>query len=301
MLSNTSGFYTTAIGQRALYSSTTAYNNTASGYVALYRTTGQSKTASGSAALYSNTTGDGNTASGAGALYSNTTGGYNIELGSSAGASNATGSYNIHIGNSGANESYTTRIGTSGSQTRTFIAGIRGATTASGAVNVVIDANGQLGTVSSSRRFKEDIRDMGQMSARLLDLHPVVYRYRAEAQAGERPLQYGLIAEEVEQVFPELVAYGADGRVETVQYHVLGALLLNELKKQNAMVKAQQAQLATQQARFDEQQKFIAAQQKVLSQMQERMARIEQATTHAALRNGELTETFSLLKVSQTP
>ena len=285
LFSNTAGFSNTASGVNALLSNTTGFSNTASGVSALQsNTTGLSNTASGVSALQSNTTGGGNTASGASALFSNTTGNNNIALGAAAGTTNTTGSFNIHIGNGGAIESNTIRIGTTGNQTRAFIAGIRGVTTASSAIPVVIDANGQLGTVSSSRRFKEDIRDMGEMSARLLDLHPVVYHYTAETQAGERPLQYGLIAEEVEQVFPELVAYGADGRVETVQYHVLSALLVNELQKQNAVVKVQQ--------------ELLAAQKKILSQLQERVARIERVSSQAAFNEGQAWDSMRFLNTA---
>jgi len=236
--------------------------------------TGRSNTASGVNSLSNNTTGSDNTASGFAALGFNTTGTNNIAVGSFAGANNKTGSLNIHIGNSGEDESGTIRIGDS-NQNRTFIAGIHGVTTASGAIPVVVDSNGQLGTVSSSRRYKEDIRDMGELSAWLLDLHPVVYRYRAETQAGERPLQFGLIAEEVEKVFPELVAYGADGRVETVQYHVLGALLVNELQKQNAVVKVQQ---------------------EILRQLLVRVSRLERSSTQAVYSGTTLNGAVNFLK-----
>ena len=262
--SNISGSQNTASGVQALEDNTTGNSNTASGGNALRRNVdGYSNTATGASALEKNTSGDNNTAVGAGALGNSTSGNSNIAVGYMAGSNLTNGFNNIYVGSSGNNENNAIRIG--GTQTRTFIRGIRGVTTAGSAVPVVIDASGQLGTVSSSRRFKEDIFDMGEMSARLLDLHPVVFRYRPEVQPGERPLQYGLIAEEVEQVFPELVAYGADGQVETVQYHLLSAMLLNELKKQNAIVKAQQEQLL---------------------QLLERVSRLENSSTQAALGKG---------------
>jgi hypothetical protein len=133
-----------------------------------------------------------------------------------------------------AGESDTIRIGDA-EQTRAFIAGIRGKTTGvADAIAVLIDSNGQLGTVSSSARYKENIADLGFVSERLLALRPVQFRYRAEVQAGERPVQYGLIAEEVAEVFPELVAFDAEGRPQTVMYHLLSTLLLNELQRERA-------------------------------------------------------------------
>ena len=100
------------------------------------------------------------------------------------------------------------------------------------AIPVLVDSAGQLGTVSSSARFKEDIRDMGELTQRLLELRPVVFRYKPEVQQGERPLEYGLIAEEVAEVFPELVVLADEGKPLTVKYHLLASMLLNELEKE---------------------------------------------------------------------
>ena len=118
------------------------------------------------------------------------------------------------------------------------------------AVAVLIDSAGQLGTISSSRRFKEDIQDMGEMSRRLLRLRPVTFRYKQASADGSKPLQYGLIAEEVAEVFPELVAYDKDGQPTTVFYHIMPSLLLNELQQQ-------QSQIAAQQERIDRLEKLI--------------------------------------------
>jgi len=96
----------------------------------------------------------------------------------------------------------------------------------------MIDSNGQLGTVGSSARFKEDVHDMGEASSGLLQLRPVTFRYRQPFSDGSKPVQYGLIAEEVERVYPDLVARSADGRIESVKYQVLDAMLLNEPQKQ---------------------------------------------------------------------
>src|SRR4029079_19568961 len=122
--------------------------------------------------------------------------------------------------------------------TRAFIAGIRGVTTANAnAIPVLVDSAGQLGTVSSSRRFKKDIADMGDLTERLLELRPVVFHYKQEQSMpddSEVPLEYGLIAEEVAEVFPDLVVYDEEGLPFTVKYHLLSAMLLNEMKKSNA-------------------------------------------------------------------
>jgi hypothetical protein len=143
------------------------------------------------------------------------------------------GSNNIHVGNGGAPaDSGTIRIGTSGSQTSFFAAGVRGVTTANNnAVPVVIDSNGQFGTVSSSRRYKEDIQDMGEASRGLMRLRPVTFRYQKPFADGSKPIQYGLIAEEVNEVYPDLVAHSADGQIETVKYQVLDSMLLNEVQR----------------------------------------------------------------------
>jgi hypothetical protein len=114
-----------------------------------------------------------------------------------------------------------------------FITGIRGITTANNnAIPVLIDSSGQLGTVSSSRRYKEDIHDMADASRRLLQLRPVTFRYTQAYGDGSKPQQFGLIAEEVAEVFPELAVRDAEGRIDTVHYETLNVLLLNELQKQ---------------------------------------------------------------------
>jgi hypothetical protein len=143
-----------------------------------------------------------------------------------------------------AGESNTIYLGLQGLQNKTFIAGIRGITTGvNNAVPVVIDANGQLGTVSSSRRFKEDIRDMDSASTQLFKLRPVTFRYKQAYGAGSKPIQYGLIAEEVAEAFPELAVHGADGNVETVHYETLNVLLLNEVQKQQRRIDALEQRL----------------------------------------------------------
>jgi hypothetical protein len=251
---NTSGNDNTATGTGALVGNTTGNDNTATGGAALGgNTTGSYNTAIGGGALYSNTTGGGNTATGVGALTQNKTGSNNIAIGYDAGY-NVTTSNNIHLGSQGfATDSGIIRIGCMSTsdcgpgvapQTAAFIAGIWGATTqSSGAVPVLVDSNGNLGVASSSRRYKEDIQDMGDTSSGLLRLRPVTFRYKKPYADGSQPIQYGLIAEEVAEVYPDLVARSADGQIETVKYQVLDSMLLNELQKQNVTIAAQKDQI----------------------------------------------------------
>jgi hypothetical protein len=262
--SNTVGVNNTAIGPDALGNNKSGSDNVASGSIALGSNSGGSyNTATGSFSLESNTTGYGNVASGGlalvsnvssdyntgtgfEALYTNTSGSENTAVGAYAG-SNATGSSNIYLGarvSGVAGESNTIYLGLQGLQNKTFIAGIRGITTGvNNAVPEVIDANGQLGTVSSSRRFKEDIRDMDSASTQLFKLRPVTFRYKQAYGAGSKPIQYGLIAEEVAEAFPELAVHGTDGTVETVHYETLNVLLLNEVQKQQRRIDALEERL----------------------------------------------------------
>jgi hypothetical protein len=259
LATNSSGVNNTAEGANALANNSSGYGNSASGYQALLNnTSGAGNTAFGSqamlnnqgaglntamgvSALASNISGYGNTAVGASAL-SNNTGNYNVAVGEFAGNTLTTGDNNIMIGNSGVSgENGSIRIGSG--QARTFIAGIRGVTAGVDAVSVVIDSTGQLGTIASSRRFKENIDDMAGASDGVLRLRPVIYQYRAPYKDGSKPLEYGLIAEEVAQVYPGLVAKGADGAIETVQYQKLVPMLLNEVQKQHATIESLETEL----------------------------------------------------------
>jgi hypothetical protein len=255
---NTTGSYDTAIGQGALQSNTTGQNNTATGLALYSNTTGSDNTATGAAALFRNTTGSDNAAFGGGALNENTTGQENTALGSGAlnyntignnniaiGSGAATGvspgnSNNIHIGSQGLSSDFgVIRVG-SAFQSSFFASGVRGVTTGrNDAVPVVIDSAGQLGTVSSSRRFKEDIQDMAEASSSLLRLRPVTFRYKQPFADGSKPIQYGLIAEEVAEVYPDLVAHAADGQIESVKYQMLDSMLLNELQKEHQQIRDQ--------------------------------------------------------------
>jgi hypothetical protein len=251
LFSNTMGSQNAASGTGALEANTMGSENSASGACALSsNTTGISNTASGFAALRFNTTGTQNTSIGMNALENNTTGSNNIGVGFNAGANATIGSSNIYLGNSGTSaDANTMRLGSL--QTRTFIAGISGVTTGMTGVPVLVDSNGQLGTISSSRRFKYDIDDMGEASSELLQLRPVTFRYKRAQADGSHPLQYGLIAEEVAKVYPQLVQYSTTGELNTVLYHELPALLLNEVQKQHAQIETQIDQLKVQAAQLD--------------------------------------------------
>ena len=140
-----------------------------------------------------------------------------------------------------ATDATTITIGQQGTQTGAFIAGIRGVTTGNAdAVAVVIDSNGQLGTVSSLLRYKEDVRDMGDVTAALMRLRPVTFRYTHTFNGGAQPLQYGLIAEEVAEILPGLVVFNEDGLPETVQYRKVNAMLLNEVQQLHRQNEVQQ-------------------------------------------------------------
>jgi hypothetical protein len=244
LLSNTTGGNNTANGWEALESNTVGSKNTANGCDALHRnTTGSNNTANGNGALKFNTTGSNNTASGFEALVNNTSGNRNIALGASAGTALTTGSNNIDIGNVGVMfEANTIRIGTIGTQTATFIAGINGVAVAGG-VGVVIDTNGQLGTVVSSERFKDAIKPMDKASEAILALKPVTFRYKQQLDP-EGISQFGLVAEEVEKVNPDLVARDEQGKPYTVRYDAVNAMLLNEFLKEHREVQELKKQVA---------------------------------------------------------
>ena len=208
LFSNSTGVSNTAIGGQALESNTTGGFNTATGVAALFNNnTGSGNMATGVDALLSNTTGDSNTASGDAALFNNTTGIGNTALGFGAGSGVTTASNVICIGANvtGANVS-----------NGCFVGNIRDVTTAMGdAIPVVIDSAGQLGTTSSSQRFKKEIKPMDQASEAILALKPVTFRYKGDNTA---TMQFGLIAEDVVAVNPELVVHDEKGEIYTVRY-----------------------------------------------------------------------------------
>src|SRR5450432_1951843 len=274
--SNTSGNLNTGVGAGALGANTTGSINTACGWSALARnTTGALNTAIGSNTLFENTSGSTNVAVGDSALNKNLTGQFNtaigvsalfrskgsnntavgwdaannlrgdnnIALGNAAGIYLTSSSNNIDVGNGGvAGESNTIRIGTQSTQAATFIAGISGVTVAGG-VGVIIDSSGHLGTVTSSARFKDAIKPMDKASEAILALQPVTFHYRKELDPGAIP-QFGLVAEQVAKVDPDLVARDEDGKPYSVRYEAVNAMLLNEFLKEHRKVEALEASLA---------------------------------------------------------
>ena len=269
LYSNTTGSENTAYGRQALYNNTTGFYNEATGTTALYsNTTGFRNIANGRQALFANTTGSRNTAVGNGALATNTIGSANTALGFQAGF-NLTGDNNIDIGNEGVvGESNTIRIGGDvgagfAPQTATFIDGIRGVTTGNAdAIAVVIDSAGQLGTVSSSERFKKDIKPMDQSSQAILALKPVTFHYKTDSTGTP---QFGLIAEEVAKVNRDLVVRDGKGEIYTVRYEAVNAMLLNEFLKEHQKVEALEGTVAQLKSTVAQQQKDFAAQLKQLN------------------------------------
>jgi hypothetical protein len=258
LVDNDSGSFNTAIGSAALNLNTTANDNTAVGSGALaVNAIGTGNTGIGRQALLS-TTGNGNTALGAFALQNVETGGDNIALGNAAGQGLITGDNNIYIGSnvSSSTESNNIRIGTQGTQMATFIAGISGATISGTAV--VVNSFGQLGVAPSSKRFKDEIKPMDKTSEAILALKPVTFRYKKEIDSNGVP-QFGLVAEEVAKVNPDLVVRDEDGKVYTVRYDAVNAMLLNEFLKEHKKVEGLEATVAKQEAAIEKQQKDFQA------------------------------------------
>ena len=251
-LLNNTGDINTAIGSQALHNNTTGNTSTAVGVIALFtNTTGFANNAIGWESLYNNTTGYQNVANGVGTLFGNTTGNNNVAVGSFAGSNLSTGSNNIYIGNvgGGAAESAKIRIGTVGTQNGTFIAGISGAIVPGG-VGVIVGANGKLGTVVSSERFKDAVKPMDKASEAILALKPVTFRYKQELDPVGIP-QFGLVAEDVEKVNPDLVARDDEGKPYTVRYDAVNAMLLNEFLKEHGKVQKLEATVAQQHKDFE--------------------------------------------------
>lgn len=220
-------------------------------------TSGSSNVAIGQNAMEPLTTGQGNVAVGAFALNALVDASHNIAIGHFALSAGANAGPNIGIGyNTGINytgvesrnicigydvegttgETNTTRIGTAtglSAQTACFIGGIFGVTVGGSGIATFVDSNGQLGTVVSSRRYKDQITDIEGDSGKILNLRPVTFVYKNDSS---REKKFGLIAEEVEEIMPELVAYNGNNDPESVKYHDLPVLLLNELQKQHNII-----------------------------------------------------------------
>ena len=239
---NTTGYSNTASGTEALESNTTGAQNAANGALALgFNQTGSGNTADGYEALSANTTGSNNTGVGYGSLSSNVSGNLNIALGLLAGE-NITGSENIDIGNPGvaADNGYI-RIGVKGTQKAAFIAGIYSTTLEPNSLPVFVNAAGRLSVGTSSERYKTGIATMGSNTDKLRQLRPVTFHLRTDPKGA---LQYGLIAEEVAKIYPELVIHDETGKVHGVRYDELAPLLLNEVQRQQRQLDDLRQQVA---------------------------------------------------------
>jgi len=232
LLSNTIGLNNTATGVSALANNTIGTNNTANGFSALFtNATGNANTAIGDRALVQNMTGTNNTANGQGALGFNTSGTANTALGAQAGSNITTANAVIAIGIAGENVSNSCYIGQ--------IFGV----TSSGGTAVFINSAGKLGTTTSSRRFKEEVKPMDKASEALLALKPVTFHYKKDIDP-QRIAQFGLVAEDVEAVNPDLVVRDNDGKVNTVRYDAVNAMLLNEFLKEHRKMEKLEATVA---------------------------------------------------------
>ena len=281
LLFNVTGSNNTALGALALYSNTTGNTNTAVGESSLYsNTTGVGNTAEGDEVLASNTSGSNNTAIGFGALSQNTIGSLNIAVGPSSGFNLTTGSHNIDIGSPGvAGESDTIRIGDS-FHTATYIAGISGQA-AVGGDTVLITADGKLGTLNfSSERFKEKIKPMDKASEAILALRPVTFRYNNEIDP-EGIAQFGLVAEEVDKVNPDLVKRNAKGEIYTVRYEAINAMLLNEFIKAYRTVQELKSIVTKQAATIAQQERGIET---LAAHVKEQDSKIQKVSAQLELR-----------------
>ena len=282
LANNTTGNDNTGDGHDALFSNTTGIHNTATGsFALLFSTTANDNTADGYAAMLFNTIGNRNAAVGYWALYNNTTGNDNIALGNFAGSNLTTGDNNIDIGNQGvAGEANTIRIGTLGTQTATYLAGVMGRTSPRG-TPVFINANGQLGTVTSSARFKDGIKPMERASEAIFALKPVIFHYKKEIDADRSP-EFGLVAEDVDKVDPDLVVRDAGGKVYTVRYEAVNAMLLNEFLKEHRKVQAQDRKIREQQATIAELKRGF---QDLVAHVKEHESKIQKVSARLELSN----------------
>ena len=288
LVNNTTGGGNTATGVRALLNNTTGSLNTAIGIGALSTNNGDNNTAIGANALL-NTIGNFNTAIGQNALFNNTTGGANIALGVSAGSGVVTASNVIAIGAAGADVSDSCFIG--------HIFGI----TSSGGTTVFIDGSGKLGTITSSRRFKEQIKSMEEASTALFELKPVIFRYNKDIDPAGTS-QFGLVAEEVEKVNPDLVVRDKEGKPYSVRYDQVNAMLLNEFLKEHERVEEQQEQITVLSSRIAAQEAIIAREKKafrdIIAQQDNKIrALIATVENHAA----EIQKVSAQIEVNKEP
>ncbi len=281
---NTTGQLNTFIGEAAGNSNSSNslggnHNVFVGNHAGFDNTTGNDNTFTGTDSGYNSNAGSDDTFYGYQAGYNNEGGANNTFLGYRAGYNNTTGVNNIYIGPEGpaGGENNTIRIGTS-AQAAAYIQGISGVTV-SGGTEVYINTSGQLGTTTSSLRFKEQVRDMGDSTNDLMKLRPVTFFYKPEYANGEHTLQYGLIAEEVAKVYPELVAYDKDRKPYAVRYQYIATMLLNEVQKQYQHAEAQAELVKAQQQEIDGLKQQLQVQNATLqvqnAALQERLSRLE--------------------------
>jgi hypothetical protein len=270
----TTNLKNTFTGSYAGFSNTSGSHNVFAGDHAGYKNdAGPQNSFNGFSAGFSNITGRDNTFFGDEAGYNNVTGSYNIFVGNSSGIDNHSGSYNIYLGNPGCgpscDEDDHIRIGDG--QSSAYIVGIHNATVAGG-IALDVNSNGQLGTRTSSLRFKEQVQDVGESTSALMRLRPVTFLYKPEYDRGMHALQFGLIAEEVATVYPDLVTHGADGLPYGLRYQFLPAMLLNEVQKQHRLMEAGKTIIEEQQQEIDLLKKRL---QKQEEGFQQRLSRLE--------------------------
>ena len=281
LASNTEGSENTAIGLAPMSANTVGHENTAVGGGALlFNTEGAWNTAIGDEALSDNTTGNFNTAIGQDALPGNTTGGENIAIGAGAGTNISTASHVICLG---------TDLAGADVDNTTWIDNIYAVTTQNGTTApVIVSADGQLGTLASSQRFKKDIATMDTASEDILSLRPVTFHYKNDTKSTP---QFGLIAEEVAKVNPALVLPDKEGKPYTVRYDAVNAMLLNEFLKEHHKVEELKSAMAQQQNDFEaamtQQQKTTEALVARLDEQEARIQRVSadlEARTHTSLK-----------------
>jgi uncharacterized coiled-coil protein SlyX len=279
MVNNNDGLEHTAVGFQALNANTTANDNTAVGLFAMLNNVdGDSNTAVGAAALRDNISGDNNQALGRGALRLNTTGSGNIGIGREASALEDPAVNNvICLGDDGDNNGF------GNESNRCYIGQIRDVLVGNGdGINVIIDSDGQLGTANaSSRRFKKDINPMDQTSEAILALKPVTFHYKnQDGKKAENTPQFGLIAEDVAEVNPDLVVRNKDGQVTYVRYDAVNMMLLNEFLKEHKKVEAQQATIAELKSTVAQQQKGMEI---LTAQLKEQAAQIQKVSAQVEM------------------
>src|SRR6266487_3376665 len=269
LVSLASGVWNSGFGFEALNHETAGKDNTATGVRALFsNTSGSNNTATGVYALYGNTTGSINTAIGVSALLNNSTGNLNTALGGGAGNNVLTASNVICIGASGADVSNTT-----------WIANIYNTATISATtLPVVVSNSGQLGTAPSSARFKKEIKPIDKASETILALKPVTFHYKSDTT---NTPQFGLIAEEVAEVNPDLVVRDENGEIYTVRYDAVNAMLLNEFLKEHKAVQEQNGKIQQQKATITELKSTVSQQQEGLQAVTLRLEKQESLIQNA--------------------